>query len=731
MVIMSSRNSLCMLPLLAFAALLIASAAAEANGERKVYVVYMGHQPPPPSTAQGWFAEAKYLSILDQVLEGCSSRESLVYSYTSFAGLAANLTEKEKGKLAGVEGVVSVFESKILKPLTTRSWDFLGFYQNVRRVPASESDVVVGMIDTGIWPESEAFSDEGFGPPPPKWKGGCVNFVCNNKVIGARYYNQFGGGGYEATPRDFEGHGTHTASTAAGREVPASLYGVAGGVARGAVPSARVAVYKVCWSFGCFGADILAAFDDAIADGVDVISASLGGYSADDYFEDPIAIGAFHAMKKGILTSAAGGNAGPGRGTVSNVAPWMLVSAASSTDRHIIDKLILKNSNYIVGASINTFGSDKKLYPITYFGNASSPSCDQLEAKMVKGKIVVCGQMTDGSGPLNAGAKGAIIFFNLTDFSIAFPLPALVVNSTVGDQLIQYIDSNRNVLADIRKSEAVHDSKAPVVGSFSSRGPNTITPAILKPDLSAPGIDILAAWSGAASMSLYQYDPRRVNYNIISGTSMACPHVTGAAAYVKSFHPQWSPAAIMSALITTASPMNPSLHPDAELAYGSGQVNPVAARDPGLIYDAAEADYVKMLCDQGYNETQIQLITGDLSSCPGTKLGSPGDLNYPSMAYYVPPNQSFAAGFNRTVTNVGDAATARYAATVNAGGGLRVTVTPGVLRFRRLNEQKKFEVTVWGGPLEVNGIVSAYVTWSDGKHRVRSVVTVFTDYSKD
>lgn len=138
-------------------------------------------------------------------------------------------------------------------------------------------------------------------------------------------------------------------------------------------------------------------------------------------------------------------------------------------------------------------------------------------------------------------------------------------------------------------------------------------------------------------MSVYQYDPRRVDYNIISGTSMACPHVTGAAAYVKSFHPLWSPAAIMSALITTASPMNPSLHPDAELAYGSGQVNPVAARDPGLIYDAAEADYVKMLCDQGYNETQIRLITGDvLGSCPGTK-GSPGDLNYPSM------NQSFAS----------------------------------------------------------------------------------------
>lgn len=176
--------------------------------------------------------------------------------------------------------------------------------------------------------------------------------------------------------------------------------------------------------------------------------------------------------------------------------------------------------------------------------------------------------------------------------------------------------------------------------------------------------------------------------------------------------------------------MNPSLHPDAELAYGSGQVNPVAARDPGLIYDAAEADYVKMLCDQGYNESQIRLVTGDLSSCPGTK-GSPGDLNYPSMAYYVPKNQSFAAGFNRTVTNVGDAATARYAATVNAGRGLTVTVTPGVLRFRRLKEQKQFAVTVSGGPLEVDGIVSASVTWSDGKHRVRSVVTVFADYSKD
>lgn len=165
----------------------------------------------------------------------------------------------------------------------------------------------------------------------------------------------------EPSPRDFEGHGTHTASTVAGRAVGnASLYGLARGTARGAVPSARIAVYKVCWDGFCEGHDVLAAFDDAIADGVDIVSASLGG-GPQEYFQDPMAIGSFHATKKGILISAAAGNIEGGlRGTVSNFAPWMLVVAASTMDRSIMAKLALGNNETILVR-------DRAIYPSLCF----------------------------------------------------------------------------------------------------------------------------------------------------------------------------------------------------------------------------------------------------------------------------------------------------------------------------------------------------------------------------
>ncbi|KAJ8478821.1 hypothetical protein OPV22_022548 [Ensete ventricosum] len=443
-------------------------------------------------------------------------------------------------------------------------------------------------------------------------------------------------------------------------------------MARGAVPSARLAVYKVCWPAGCASEDLLAAFDHAIADGVDIISISIGSKRASDYFEDPIAIGAFHAMKKGILTSASGGNEGRnGRGTVSNVAPWMLVSAASSIDRRIIDTVVIEDGRTIVGASINTFPTQKKFYPFIYFGNGTFPprGCTQLDKNLVKGKIVLCGSPSNGSGLLLAGAEGAVMLDKrILDSSSSFPLPALLVG---------YSEGKRNPVANIHKSITLFDSKAPVVASFSSRGPNMITPNILKPDISAPGVEILAAWSPKASMSNYPNDTRSVMYNIISGTSMACPHVSGAAAFLKSFHPKWSPAAIMSALMTTTTPMNPSLHQDAELAYGAGQLNPIKALDPGLVYDAAEKDYVQMLCDEGYNVSTIRLITGDNSSCSGDSIGSASDLNYPSMALYVKPDEQVKGKFSRIVTNVGDA-NSTYTAVIKTDPNIKVSLSPKI-----------------------------------------------------
>ncbi|KAM2544260.1 hypothetical protein TB1_015970 [Malus domestica] len=229
----------------------------------------------------------------------------------------------------------------------------------VSRNATTESDFIVGVMDTGIWPEVESFKEEGFGPPPKKWKGVCEggkNFTCNKKIVGARYY-------LTDSARDFWGHGTHCASIVARSPVKdVSFYGLANGTARGGVPAARITTYKVCdLDFGCSSDSIMAAFDDAIADEVDIISISLNGFfrSKPHFYIDPIAIGAFHAMKKGILTSQSAGTIFNSYkvGPVSSVAPWIFTVAASTTDRRIIDSIVLANGKKLVvqGEEMRTY----------------------------------------------------------------------------------------------------------------------------------------------------------------------------------------------------------------------------------------------------------------------------------------------------------------------------------------------------------------------------------------
>jgi hypothetical protein len=185
-----------------------------------------------------------------------------------------------------------------------------------------------------------------------------ICYVCR-KLIGVRYFNK----GFAAvagvplnesfhTARDLEGHGSHTLSTAGGNFVPnASILNNANGTAAGGSPKARVAAYKVCWpdlnvATGCYDADILAAFDAAIADGVDVVSASLGG-SPTEYFNDGISIGSFHAVKNGIAVVCSAGNDGPFPVSVANVAPWIFTVAASTTDRSISNYVALGNKKHL------------------------------------------------------------------------------------------------------------------------------------------------------------------------------------------------------------------------------------------------------------------------------------------------------------------------------------------------------------------------------------------------
>nr|KYP38928.1 Cucumisin [Cajanus cajan] len=623
---------------------------------------------------------------------------------------------------------------------TTKSWDFLGFSQNVKRAN-KESDIIVGVIDFGIWPESDSFNDKGFGPPPREWKGTCHNFTCNNKIIGAKYFRIHGTFGNDIiSARDSSGHGTHCASIAAGNLVEStSFFGLASGTVRGGVPSARIAVYKPCWSSGCYDADILQAFDEAIEDGVDIFSISLAPRTVvfSDYFEDVFAIGAFHAMKKGILTSHAAGNFGPDLYTISSNAPWLLSVAASTIDRKFFTRVQLGDGTVYEGVSINSFDLNNESYPLIYAGDApnltgghnSSVSrfCveSSLDEDLVKGKIVLCdiSEGTSFEGLISKVAGILVRSISPKDVSDIFALPMVSLTQKDGILIQSYINSTSNPTAIIFKSNEGKDSLSPYVASFSSRGPNAITSDILKPDLAAPGVGILAAWSPIASVSMSKDDKRKVNYNILYGTSMACPHVTAAAAYIKSFHPDWSPATIKSALMTTATPMSSALNPEAEFAYGAGQIDPIKAVSPGLVYDANEIDYVKFLCGQGYDAKKIRTITADNSSCTQDNIGTVWDLNLPSFALYMNTSTPFTHVFHRTVTNVGSA-TSKYRARVTIPPSLlNFKVEPDVLSFSSVGQKKSFTLTI-EGIINV-GIVSSSLIWDDGTFQVRSPIVVY------
>ncbi|CAH1433380.1 unnamed protein product [Lactuca virosa] len=642
--------------------LLPKSIQSKSEEDRKVYVVYMGH-----NTLDDASASSLHLTMLQEVI-GRDAENHMLQRYTnSFHGFSARLTQEEVKKLSAMEGVVSVFLSKKNKLATTSSWDFIGFPLKVNR-STMESDIIIGVFDTGIWPESPSFTGLGYGPPPAKWKGMCdANFSCNNKIIGARYFKA--DGIYGATdlksPRDSDGHGTHTASTAAGNIVTnANLLGLDPGTARGGVPRARIAVYKVCWSNGCSDVDILSAFEAAIADGVDLITVSVGLVHAEELFKDAFAIGSFHAMRKQILTVQSAMNEGPMPQTIGSIAPWILSVAAGSKNPDLITPVRLGNGIAVNGVSVNPFKL-KGMYPLIYAGDVPN---------------------------ITGGFSGS---------------------------------TSRNATAVIMKSEDVNNVSTPYVASFSSRGPNPTNKNILKPDLTAPGVRILAAWSPVARISQAEGDHRAVPFNMLSGTSMACPHVSGIAAYIKTFNPKWSPAAIKSALMTTASVMSGEV--DVEFAYGAGYLNPLAAMKPGLVYDAVDVDYVNFLCHEGYNIKDIRIITGvNSSSCSKDK--QPNDLNYPAFVISTLRNKAVNITFSRTVTNVGSAKS-RYRASITPPrvGDLGIQIEPNILQFKKIGQKLSFKMSVQTTIQKLDSpIVSGELTWYeiDGVHQVRSPIVV-------
>ncbi|XP_057444733.1 subtilisin-like protease SBT1.7 [Lotus japonicus] len=725
------------------------------QNQKSTYIVHVAKSQMPESFDHhsAWF---------ESTLKSVSDSAEMIYTYDkAIHGFSTRLTLEEARLLQSRNGVLKVLPDEIYKLHTTRTPLFLGLDKitasTFTQSKIGHDDVIIGVIDTGVWPESKSFDDTGYRPIPNTWKGKCqvgANFTtanCNKKLIGARFYNshtKFYNNGLVASvgpndnsieslsPRDDEGHGTHTASTIAGSPVQnASLFGYATGTARGMAPHARVAVYKVCWKKGCTTSDVLAAIDQAIVDNVNVISLSLGG-NPSDYDKDSLAIAAFSAMEHGIVVSCSGGNDGPDPSSITNVAPWIITVGAGTIDRDFPAYVSLGNGKNYSGVSL--YGGkklpDKPVLPLIFGKDCKSGS---LLLQKGKGKIVVCDrglydEVSKSMAVKSAGGLGMVLANDADEagdlVADPFVLPGLMVDVKEGEAIKQYLTSDPKPTATIVfEGTKVGIEPSPVVALFSSRGPNPITTKILKPDLIAPGVNILASFTRNSSPSSLDSDERRVDFNILSGTSMSCPHVSGIAALVKSVHPDWSPAAIRSAMMTTAYSTykngKPLLDgatgkPGTPFDFGAGHVDPIPALNPGLIYDLTADDHLNFLCSLNYTPEMIEVVAKRKYVCDG-KIHY---FNYPSFAVI------FEAGDNgtqvkqmRTLTNVGATGTYKVSVQTNIPG-IKIRVEPEVLSFG-VKEKKSYTVTFNASgvkPQKTPGF--GRLEWFNGKNVVRSPI---------
>ncbi|KAE9448853.1 hypothetical protein C3L33_19246, partial [Rhododendron williamsianum] len=548
----------------------------------------------------------------------------------------------------------------------------------------ASQDVVVGVLDTGVWPESKSFDDSGMPDLPAKWKGECESgpdfkpTLCNKKLIGARRFSR----GYHMasgsdpnvkqeidSPRDYDGHGTHTSSTAAGAQVAnASFLGYASGTARGMAINARLATYKVCWKTGCFGTDILAGMDRAILDGVDVLSLSLGGGTA-PYYRDTIAIGAFTATEKGIFVSCSAGNSGPGKGSLANVAPWIMTVGAGTIDRDFPAYAAMGDGKRFTGVSLYSGkGMGTKPVGLVYSTgkNSSSNLClpGSLEPDVVRGKLVLCDR------GINARVEKGLVVRDA---------------GGVGMILANTAASGEELVADSHLLPAV------AVGR-----------KILK--------HMLKAKRGL-------------------GTSMSCPHISGLAALLKAAHPDWSPSAIKSALMTTAyvrdntkSPLRDAAEGafSTPYAHGSGHVDPHKALSPGLVYDISTDEYIAFLCSLDYTVEHVQIIVKRPNITCLKKFADPGQLNYPSFSVLF--GKKRVVRYTRELTNVGTAGSI-YDVAVDGPPAVSVTVKPSRLVFKNVGDKLRYTVTFVskkGAAPDPNSFGS--LVWSNSENQVRSPI---------
>jgi len=752
---------------LAIAAVMAASFAAQASEVRRPYVVQLTAAPAAsytggvvglaatkPAAGQKLNVEAEqvqnYLGYLEQmqsdVLAAVPEVETTHQFNLVFNGFTAMLTDAEVRALKKNSNVAQIQVDEPHELTTNYTPAFLnldaaeGIWAKAGGPGAAGEDIIIGIIDSGVAPENPAFADrvdangvptfdlsgtQVYGPAPAKWKGECTpgeGFTlshCNNKLIGAQYFDAT----YRRlvadrlytphwsdfiSPRDNDGHGTHTASTAGGNaNVMANVNGVPMGKASGIAPRARLATYKVCWSYqdpantalpknSCFTGDNVAAIEKAVKDGVDVLNYSISG--SQTTVNDAVELAFLGAANAGVFVSASAGNSGPGN-AVAHLGPWLTTVGASTHDRFNAGSVILGNGASYEGGSLNGAALAASSFILARdaakeganltnaalcFGSGDGVSV--LDPLKVAGKVVVCDR---GSNILvnkslavkEVGGIGIVIgnvaLNNNTITSIDHGIPAVHIDKVSMDAVKAYMASEPNgTLAMSQFVTKKGTTPAPVMAAFSSRGPNRGYPNILKPDLTAPGVEILAGYQPALTEAqrndVANGAAAPAAWSFLQGTSMSSPHVAGLGALLKQQNPSWTPAMIKSALMTTGS----MTFADAQAgqaagrlpwAQGAGHVVPNKAAAPGLVYDIQPIDYTRYLCGIG-------LPSIPQATCTAVGKVSDINLNLPSITLANVLGQTTVT---RKVTHVGSTI-----ATYNASAsvpGFNVVVSPATL----------------------------------------------------
>ncbi|GLX01302.1 S8 family serine peptidase [Microtetraspora sp. NBRC 16547] len=696
----------------------------------------------------------------DQVSRSVAATPTQQFSVASNA-FVAELSMTQAARLKAAPGVLAVVPDTLRKALDDRrSTDFLGLsgesglWSRLGGTANAGKGIVVGVIDTGIWPENPLFAAPALGTEAPtdadpyrpylqgsatvmkKADGGTFTGVCqtgeqftanlcNQKVISARYYGDAwlrkvppANRADYVSPRDGGGHGSHTASTAAGNaDVPASVNGVDFGRISGVAPGAAIAVYKALWESadgqqsGGAGSDILAAIDQAVADGVDVINYSVGSDSESPVW-DSVGLAFRAAAASGIFVSTAGGNSGPGASTLDNTMPWTTTVAASTTAPYLGEVELGDGTKY---RGSSTTVSDplgpKPLATGLLVKNDSATDSDarlcakdSLDPAKAAGKIVVCERgvvpRLEKSGEVKRAGGVGMIMVNMADedtVADSHPVPTVHIGGSGVPAVLAYAATD-GATATLRPSSA-DGAVYPQVAGFSSRGPSlTNRGDLLKPDIAAPGVSVLAAVAPPANNGN--------TFGFYDGTSMAAPHIAGLAALYLGKHPDLSPMAIKSAMMTTAVPTKNADGTDSTDAFaqGAGNVDPTRMLEPGLVYDSAEQDWLGYLEGLGVRTRS------------GVAPIATSDLNYPSIAV------GSLAG-TRTITRTLTAVTpGKYKADIDLPG-VKAKASPSMLRFDQAGETKSFTVTMELRDETATDIAGS-LTWTGEGRTVRSAIAV-------